>query len=455
VPGRAVDLIAANRLGQQLFFANLGGPRAKPHHHLEPPATVRGRRSDGKRPALPRLSSIGTGLQFRPIVGQQLRLVEVDPDPDHVVERAGTIDSEMLRYCDEVVVVHAGVHGWSPKQTNDVRRSLRLLAATQHTPGAKIAATDVAKLPGLHGNVSVTSTIDVLAAAGLLIDDRTSVTERYFTRQTAGLPAAMTAQLRVWFDVMINGSTTAPRRKPRDPQTAHLHIRALAPILRRWAAHGHDSLASIEIDDIVAALPTAGPRRHTVDQGLRSLFGVLKARKLVFVNPTRSVPTTPTNRSVPLPLDADAIRTALASPDPASALAVALVAFHALTSRQVRELRLTDIIDGRLHLDGRIVPLAGPVAPRLGAWLDHRARRWPRTANPHLFINLKTAPRLNPVSRAFPWRQVNLKPQTLREDRILDEIRATGGDVLHVCGLFGLSVDAALRYTTILDPTDT
>lgn len=48
-----------------------------------------------------------------------------------------------------------------------------------------------------------------------------------------------------------------------------------------------------------------------------------------------------------------------------------------------------------------------------------RARTWPATANPHLFINLKTAPRLNPVSRPFPRRQVNLAPQTLREDRIL------------------------------------
>lgn len=134
-------------------------------------------------------------------------------------------------------------------------------------------------------------------------------------------------------------------------------------------------------------------------------------------------------------------------------MSVALVAFHALTSRQVRELLLTDIVDGRLHVDGRVIPLAEPVWPRLAAWLDHRARRWPTTASPHLFINLKTAPRLNPVSRPFPWEQVNLPPQTLREDRILDEIRATGGDIRRVYELFGLTV-GAMRYTAALDHTD-
>jgi hypothetical protein len=262
----------------------------------------------------------------------------------------------------------------------------------------------------------------------------------------------MTAQLRLWFDVMTNGSTTAPRRRARDPKTTSLHIRALAPILRVWASQGHDSLASIERDDIVAVLPVPGPGRHAADQGLRSVFGVLKARKQVFVDPTRGVPHTNTNRT--LPLDTDAIRAALNSPDPAAALSVALVAFHALTSRQIRALLLTDIIDGRIHLDDRVVPLAEPVRPRLAAWLDHRARRWPATANPHLFINLKTAPRLSQVSRPFPWRQVNLAAQTLREDRILDEVRATAGDIGQLCHLFGLTVDGAMRYVATLDHSD-
>ena len=41
------------------------------------------------------------------------------------------------------------------------------------------------------------------------------------------------------------------------------------------------------------------------------------------------------NATVPLPLDSEAIRRALDSPDPAVAFAVALVAFHALTAKQL------------------------------------------------------------------------------------------------------------------------
>jgi hypothetical protein len=246
---------------------------------------------------------------------------------------------------------------------------------------------------------------------------------------------------------MIHGSHTAPRRHPRDPETLQWQLAAIAPILRVWASTGHQSLASIDRDHVAAALPPAGAARHLADQGLRSLFGVLKARKIVFVNPTRGVPVTASNTTIPMPLDAAAIRDALDSPDPATALAVALVAFHALTARQVRAIQLTDIVDGRLNLAERVIPLAAPVLSRLSGWLDHRVRTWPLTRNPHLFLNRRTAPRLTAVSRPFPWRQVQFSARGVREDRILEEVRATGGDLRRINELFGLSVQAGMRYT--------
>ncbi len=335
-----------------------------------------------------------------------------------------------------------------------MRRSLRLVEALQHTPNAMINATDVLRVPSLQGNVSAQSSLDVLAAAGLLVDDRLSPVERYFYLQFDGLPDEMTAQLRVWFDVIVDGSQTAPRRRPRDPATARLNIRAIAPILRVWASQGHDSLAEIDREDVVAVLPEQGPRRHLAERGLRSLFSVLKSRKLVFADPIRSLPATDMHRNIPLPLDTDAIRAALDSENPAAALAVALVAFHALTGRQLRALQLVDVADARLAVGRREIVLAGPVLPRLSAWLDFRATTWPNTINAHLFVNRRTAPRLTPVSRPFPWRDVRLRPQTLREDRILDEVRATGGDVRRICELFGLSVEGALRYTSTIDSSD-
>lgn len=454
-PGRAVDLADATPFGQQLFLANVQNTRHTLRSRVEPPAGRPSRAKDEHlKRVLPRLASVAHGQRFSAVPWNQLTLFASELDASAVIALATTVDTALLRYCDEVIRDHANLHGWSNKQTNDVRRSLRLVQVLQHSPNAKINASDVLQIPSLRENVSAQSTLDILAKAGLLIDDRTSPAERYFNTQVDGLPATMASQLRVWFEIMINGSTLTPRRHPRDPETAKLHIRAIAPIARRWASQGHHSFAEIDRDHILDVLPQSGPRRHTVEQGLRSLFRVLKGRKLVFVDPIRAMPVTDTNVTVPLPVDTDTIRAALNSPDAASALTVAFVAFHALTVGELRALQLTDIADGRLTIGDRTIPLAGPVIPRLAAWLDHRAATWPATINPHLFINRRTGPRLTPVSRTFPLSHVSLAAQTLREDRILDEVRATGGDIRRICELFNIAVDTAMRYTSTLDHTD-
>jgi hypothetical protein len=355
-------------------------------------------------------------------------LFELEPDRDVIHERALAVDSDLIRHCKEVVREHAVMHGWSKRQINDVIRSLRLLQVLQDTPGAKINATDVLQLPRYDGNI--TSTLDVLAAADMLIDDRTSRVERYFAARTASLPEPMRTQLEIWLEVMLDGSTVAPRQRSRDPQTARIQIMGIVPIMLAWAAAGHESLAEITPDDVRAALPHSGSRRHWAEYGLRSLFKVLKGRKLVFINPTRGMKITPANHTVPLPLDTEAIREALNSPNAATALAVALVAFHALTSRQLSELSLTDIVDGRLN------------------------RTWPGSINPHLFVSRRSATRLVRVGSQFPWNNTSLRPQALREDRILQEIHATGGDMRRICDLFGIAVNAASRYALTLGHPD-
>jgi len=434
-PGRAINLEQANRHGQQLYLANMRfhrpkTPRLKPQGH-------RARRSPSG---------------FRPVVWRQLPLFEMDPDPNLVRERALVADSDLIRYCKDIVRDHAGRHGWSKRQRNDVIRSLRLLQVLQDTPGAKINATDVLQLPRYDGNIN--STLDVLAAADLLIDDRPSYVERYFGDKTARLPEPMKAQLEVWLEVMLKGSNHPPRQRSRDPHTARIHILGIAPILEAWADAGHQSLAEITPEQIHAAPPTSGAKRNFAEYGLRSLFRVLKARKLIFTNPTCGMPATPVNTTVPLPLDTEAVRQALNSPDPAIALAVALVAFHALTRKQLCKLKLIDIVDKRLTLDGRDIPLADPVVVRLRAWLDHRARTWPGSINPYLFVSRRSAPRLVTVGKQFPWRNTSLKPQALREDRILQEIHATGGDIRRICDLFGLTIQAAMRYALTLSHPD-
>jgi hypothetical protein len=308
-PGRAPDLAGANRYGRQLFFANMRFQRPRtPRLKPEP------------RPI--------ASMEFAPLAWQQLPLFELQPDPEVIKERALAADNVLLRYCK----------GRRPRPRREVRVEQEA-AERRHPfppapagpaghPGAKIRATDVLQLPRYGGSIS--SALDILAAAGLLIDDRPSHIERYFAGKTASLPAPMKAQLETWLNVMLNGSTTAPRQRRRDPQTARIHILGIAPIVQAWAAAGYESLAEITTEHVIAALPKSRSHRNWAEFGLRSLFGVLKARKLVFIDPTRGMSVTPVNESVPLPLDTEAIRQGLNSPDPSIALAVAMVAFHAL-----------------------------------------------------------------------------------------------------------------------------
>lgn len=448
-PGRALDLAEANTCGQQLFFANMQfqrhrtrrltpGPRIRPAKKWTTPG---GWARPGPAPA-----TLVLAEWVQPV------LIDVTPDPELVRQRALIENSELTRYCAAIVREHAERFGWSARQRNDVIRSLRLLQTLRDSPTTKIPASDVLQLPRYDGNI--VSTIDVLDAAGLLIEDRPRPIETYFTTKTATLPPVMGKQLEVWLKAMLDGATTAPRQRSRDPLTVRVHVRAITPAVTAWAEAGHQSLTEITAAQVRAALPDRGSQRALMERGLRSLFKVLKARKLIFANPMRGMKSTPNNATVPLPMDTDLIRQELNSPNPAIALAVALVAFHALTAKQVSTLLLTDITDGRLSLDVRSVPLAQPVRERLARWLDYRERRWPNSRNPHLLVHQRSAPRLLAASTNFPWKQASIRPQALREDRILAEVHATGGDARRISDLFGLDIGSTNRYLDTLEHPD-
>lgn len=442
-PGRALDLAGANKHGQQLFFANMHFQRRKTRR-LKPVNKWKTPGGWGRPGPPPKKLTLTEWVQ--PV------LVDVPPDPEMLRQRALIDNSELTRYCAAIVNEHAETFGWSVRQRNDVIRSLRLLQTLRDSPTAKIRATDVLPLPRYDGNI--VSTIDVLAAADLLIEDRPRPIEAYFTKKAAGLPPIMREQLEVWMTILLDGATTAPRQRSRDSLTIRIRIRSVVPAVTAWAEAGHQSLAEITAAQVRAALPENGSQRVLAEQGLRSLFKTLKARKLIFANPTRGMKGTRQNSNVPMPLDTALVREKLNSPQPVIALAVALVAFHALTAKQVSELLLTDITDGRLTLDGRSIPLADPVRERLTRWLDYRQAKWPNTQNPHLIINQRSAPRLMAANRTYPWQQGGIRPQKLREDRILAEVHATGGDARRISDLFGLGIGSINRYLDTLEHPD-
>lgn len=167
----------------------------------------------------------------------------------------------------------------------------------------------------------------------------------------------------------------------------------------------------------------------------------------------------PVQPNYPLPIDLATVRAAINSTEPARAAIAALVAFHALRTGQLRALRPADIRDSRLFLPDRTVVIAGPVRNRVAAWLIERARRWPNTVKPHLFISQYTAVRTGPMDRQRISATNRLPVQAIRKDRILHEAMTTGDDVRRLGDLFGLSVGGAERYagtaaiTRPLDPS--
>jgi hypothetical protein len=438
------DLARANRYGQQLFLANM---------HYQP------RKSGGrpKRRGHGQVALVQSPRErsFTPVRGRQLALFRAR----HTLTSLKTLQPpplhDMAAHCEVVLREHAARHGWSKRLTNVVAASLRALLVWQDTPGAPVRASEAALLLSANrGMTTVESTLEVLAAAGLLEEDRVPAERRYFLAQIAGLPAAMTAELETWYTIMAEGSASPPRRRARHPQTIRLKIAGMIPALRGWADQGIESLTAISRAQVMTALPADRVARLVTGAGLRSLFQVLKERKVIFTNPMIGVPIGPAHSNIPMPVDTSVIRAALNSPDPARALAVALVAFHGLSARQIRAILLTDVRDGRLTVEQRDIPLAGPVRVRLGAYLDHRGQRFPETANPYLLVNRRSAPRTTPVDTRYPWYRYELAARPLREDRILHEIHATGGDVRRICDLFGLSVSAAMRYTAALEHPD-
>lgn len=125
---------------------------------------------------------------------------------------------------------------------------------------------------------------------------------------------------------------------------------------------------------------------------------------------------------------------------------------HAARFKAIRQVRLDDVDLGnrRITIGGRGRPLDDLTRQVLLEWLDHRAARWPPTANPHLMVNQHSANGTEPVSTSY-FAKTALKGKAatlerLRVDRQLQEALAVGPDPLHLASVFGLDPKTAIRY---------
>ena len=150
-----VDLLEANRLGQQLFLADV--------QHLAGARTAASPPRDGSRRS--------------PVDRRQLQLF----DP------ACPIPHPRLAELEQAARDHAAAHGWSESARSRLLTGLRKVL-TVHAADRQVAASAAVALLGAQ-HVAQRHTLELLAAAGMLIEDRTPALEVWFERQLDGLPA--------------------------------------------------------------------------------------------------------------------------------------------------------------------------------------------------------------------------------------------------------------------------
>jgi hypothetical protein len=344
----------------------------------------------------------------------------------------------------------ASARGWNDQIITQTSRALAVVLAG-HQPGDMIAWS---QLPAAlrRRDLSITRTAEILQLAGLLDDDRIPSFTALAQPRLALLPAPMAAGVRDWLRTRSQGG---PRSRPRDEHTVRMNLNRVHPLLLAWAGQ-YIHLREVTTADIIAATePLHGSLRRQTLTALRSLFGHAKKTGTIFRDPTRGVRDGQRPLVLIQPLQpADIGQATSAAVTPAARLAVALAAVHAARPRTIRELHLGDADLGsrRLVIAGTPRPLDDLTRHLLLAWLAHRGRRWPGTANPHLIINQQTAMTTRAVSEnwlAASCRGLTATLERLRADRQLEEALTCGADPLHLAAVFGTSDGTAIKYAAI------
>ena len=262
----------------------------------------------------------------------------------------------------------------------------------------------------------------------------------------------MAADVGHWLRTRSQGG---PRSRPRDEHTVRMNLNRVHPLLLAWAGH-YIHLREVTTADVIAATGLL-PRKPAPADPHRPALAVRPRQKTgtIFRDPTRGVRDGQRPLILIQPLQpAEIDQATSAAVTPAARLAVALAAVHAARPKTIRELHLGDVDLGnrRLVIAGRARPLDDLTASLLLAWLQHRGRRWPGTANPHLIINQQTAMTTRAVSENWltgSCRGLTATLERLRVDRQLEEALTCGADPLHLAAVFGIDDTTAIKYAAI------
>ena len=298
--------------------------------------------------------------------------------------------------------------------------------------------------------------VEFLTDQGLARPTPQAAFERWLAARLAALPAPFAAEVRTWAEALQGRGPRAGRA--RQASTIQGYVRILQAPLASWATR-YESLRQVTTDDVTGQLaPLTGATRLLALSAMRSLFGTLKTRRVLFTNPAAPLTGRRVQPPPVLPLGDD-LRASLLGRlhDPGERLIVLLAGVHALRPADICALMLDDADSaaGILLVGGRARPLDRLTADHLRAWLQARHARWPATANPHLLINQSTGGGTGPVRRSYiqaTMHGLDITAQNLRADRLLGQAQAGGGDPLQLTHLFGISDPTAIRYCAELGP---
>ncbi|MFF5030331.1 hypothetical protein ACFY2J_39890 [Streptomyces collinus] len=422
-----VDLTVAARTGHQLFIIGTLRPRGGP-----PP-----------RPALAEPTSVG--LHSVPPRWTELTLFDMPRNLRGVSSKQPLLDPQLAEFLTSRAARIAELRGWPPRTVSSVGRGIRILCAV-HRPGERIRASTIAQLT--HTAVPANHVLEVFEDLEIFLDDRPDSLDLWCQKHLAFLAPGIRAELDTWIRILRHGT---PRRRPRARSTIITLLSLILPFLTEYGGK-YTTLRQVKRDDLTAWLAHR-PHRAYDASALRSLFGTLKAERLVFANPMRGVNGGKLATTIPASLTAEEVEVIAhaALQDPALRVVVALSGVHALPAHQIRTMLLeqVDLAGRRLDPECLNRPLDDYTAEAITNYLDYRHRRWPKSTNPHLLISRNTATTTAAVGTF--WMDKLVKPlpvglDRLRQDRILEEALASGADPLHLAHVFSLGAKASLRY---------
>ncbi len=296
---------------------------------------------------------------------------------------------------DELTAFTAARH--HPSGTVIILRATRRLLADEPTAGPQRLLARCANDGPTSRALAAFFTDRSLALPN---DNRQQHAARRRGRYLEAIPAPLTSGVAEFHSALLDQRERARRRGRRPLADATLETKLR--ILRDLAMHlnasrpvtGWAEVTTADLEDWIAHAPA---HRHQLTYVLRGFFAWAKGRKLVLVDPARSLRLGPQPAFAGTIIDHDTQqalfgRWTSAEARPHERFAGLLALLHAASSTQIRSLAMTDIDSERRTLDLAGRPFPTPIDP--ATWIALEACLAQRdalgTLNPHVIFTRAT-----------------------------------------------------------------